>query len=133
MERFIHEYDSVIMELIIDVTVYKNDQRRTVKALIDTGCNKTSVSPKLAREMGLRAIAQKDMRDMSNHIYHSPMYEVALTIGDSIHLPVGKIVEFPFKTDKYDIVIGMDILSLCDFIVTNCGGHTKLTIISNLH
>ena len=131
MERFTHEFDRTVQDLIIDVTVYGNYQAREVKALIDTGCTNTSISIRLAKDMQLQPINTKPMRNASNQVLSCPVYRVSMAIGDNVHLPAGEITEYPLETDKFDVLIGMDVLCLCDFAVMNSDGKSKLTIIYN--
>ena len=55
-------------------------------------------------------------------------YEVNIMIDNTI--PCGNIEAGSYHRgeDFYDVIIGMDILSKCDFAITSASGHMVLTM-----
>lgn len=128
MDVWTHEYNGHSTVLTVDVEVRKaaGSKPKKLTALIDTGCDTTSIYNDIAIDMGLEKAGEKPMKSATGR-WASPLYYVDLTIGGKIKLD-GAIAAFPQKQKTADFIIGLDTLSLCDFAVTNTNGRTKVSL-----
>ena len=117
---------------IIEVTVNSGIKSITVKALIDTGCTHTSLYQGKITYMELQDVSNGNgplMTGMNNNKWRSGLYNVSLTIQNKIHLPVGTIAAFPTPNEDCDMVLGMDVLCLCNFATSYVNGKTKISMV----
>ena len=96
-----------------------------VCALIDTGATNTSISNKLAASLNLKAVEQCKVA-AAGGIHIANVYSIEISIKDMLKFTNIKAAEF-IKNDKFDIIIGMDILTLGDLAITN---HDHRTVVS---
>lgn len=128
MDVWTREYDGRVTSLTVDVEVNgaEGSKPKTLTALIDTGCDTTSIYNDVAIDMGLKKVGEKPMKSATGR-WVSPLYYVDLTIGGKIKLD-GAIAAFPQKQKTADFIIGLDTLSICDFAITNANGRTKVSL-----
>lgn len=131
MQTCFIEYPVIVRKPLLSATVSGNFCLREVTCLVDTGCTDTSVSRRLANDMGLRPVDYRNMRSVTDS-YLSPLYDISLLLkgdGDSkigidhFHAP-----EFSEFDDNVDVILGMDVLNNCNMILDNSSGITKLRI-----
>jgi predicted aspartyl protease len=96
-----------------------------VYGLVDTGATNTSISNKLAASLNLKAVEQCKVATAGG-IHIANVYSIEISIKDMIKFTNIKAAEF-VKNDKFDIIIGMDILTLGDLAITN---HDHRTVVS---
>lgn len=126
--------------LITKVTISANSKSLEVYALWDTGATNTCISQQVYDTLGLSPVSFTTMQTASSK-------EVASVTLINVKLPndvsvkdvraiVSKIGEqvFPIKEEdgqtyirRLDVLIGMDIICLGDFSVSNFQGNTTLT------
>lgn len=117
----------IIIDCAIGVPSYllmpgaPNDQmmRIPAKALIDTGCSKTSISRRLAGICRLPATGMAKMENAGG-VCNVHVHIVDVFLGKLL-FPSVNVAEFA-DTDKFDIIIGMDIISCGDMAITNANG-----------
>lgn len=93
-----------------------SDAGMTVKALWDTGADRSMISHDLAASMGLIPFRHVNSHS-TNGISKKPMYQIAIMLPNGAGLPKLPVVEGDF--DGHDIIIGMDIITLHDFALTH--------------
>ena len=110
------------------VDVYANFARKCVTGIIDTGCSNTCISEELAGIMELHPCGHTEYTVVGGDKVSVNKYMVNIMIVNTI--PCGDIEAGSYHkgSDFYDVIIGMDILSKCDFAVTSANGHMKLTM-----
>ena len=110
------------------VNVYANFTRALVLGIIDTGCSNTCISDELAEKMSLISCGTQPFSVVGGETIDANCYIANITIDNTI--PCGDIEVGSYqKADAfYDVIIGMDILSKCDFAITSVNGHMKLTM-----
>ncbi|MBI4165915.1 MAG: aspartyl protease family protein [Acidobacteria bacterium] len=94
----------------------------SASALWDTGATGSSITPSVARELGLTPIGAR----MVNHAGGSSLSNTYLV---NLHLPNGVgIVGVPVtelgETTLFGVIVGMDIIIRGDFAITNTNGQT---------
>jgi hypothetical protein len=96
-----------------------------VLALIDTEATNTSISNKLAASLGLKVIEQCEV-EAAGGIHIANIYMIDVLLRDMVEFLNIRSAEF-IANDKFDIIIGMDILTKGDLAITN---HDNRTVLS---
>ena len=94
-----------------------------VYALLDTGASMTCISQSLAKKLNLRAISQGRMNTAGGIIHEANLYYIDLLMRNNVSFVNIRTMEFT-GNDKFDVLIGMDILTLGDLAITNAGQRT---------
>lgn len=95
------------------------------KALWDTGATKSSISPALAKELGLVPVGQVTVNHAGGNSI-SPTYLVNLRLPNEVGVAGVLVTEFP-PGGGFDAIVGMDIIGLGDFSITNVGGISSMS------
>lgn len=94
----------------------------TEKAAWDTGAQVTIISPRLVESLGLLPCGKGQFMGIGGDQESDAfMVYVGLSNGDLI----GDIKVYCSDIDDYDILLGMDIITETDFLITNKDGQTK--------
>lgn len=94
---------------------------RTYKALWDTGATKSSISPKIASDLGLQYYKFTNVYHAKGHDL-TKMYKVNLLLPNNVGFSCIPVLEGNLY--GFDILIGMDIIMQGDFVITNRDGKT---------
>lgn len=131
MSTFKKEYDSLADTLLTNAIVMEASEIKhgqqlppyvyTDNAAWDIGAQFTFISPRLVEQLHLQPYKQGQIMgiggDQTVNIY-------LVHIG----LPNGKMIckseVYCSDIDDYDLLIGMDIIGLTDFLITNSNNHT---------
>ncbi|GHU52709.1 hypothetical protein FACS1894200_13270 [Spirochaetia bacterium] len=92
------------------------------KALWDTGAQGSCISNRIAQTLNLTGIAQCEV-DGINGTHRSDVYLVDFILPDNLDVIDVNAVAF-FNTEEYDAIIGMDIITLGDFSISNLDEQT---------
>ncbi len=96
----------------------------TCKAVWDTGASGSVITKKAADELGLIATGQKEIHT-ANGIATKNTYLVNITLPGDVMIQHVKVTEADLVS--IDALIGMDIITLGDFSITNKGGITVMS------
>jgi predicted aspartyl protease len=96
-----------------------------VLALIDTGATNTSISSRLANSLGLKIIEQCNV-NAAGGIHTANVYSIDVLLRNMVNFTNIRAAEF-VTNNKFDVIIGMDILTLGDLAITN---HNRQTVLS---
>ena len=101
-----------------------SDTPTIVNALWDTGATNSAITPQLAKKIGLLVI---DMAKVStaNGEKESPVYKVDLILPNKVIVEAVRITEASVVGS--DMLIGMDIINMGDFAISNFQGKTWFT------
>lgn len=116
----------VLLTPIIVSSTFKNNKKQTqINAIWDTGATASVISPKMVQECGLIPIG-KDKVHTAGGIVTQNVYLI------DIGLPNGILIESVRVTEAQEIagadaLVGMDIISLGDFAISNFNGETIFT------
>lgn len=116
----------VLLTPIIVSSTFKNNKKQTqINAIWDTGATSSVISPKMVKECGLIPIG-KDKVHTAGGIVTQNVYLI------NIGLPNGILIESVRVTEAQEIagadaLVGMDIISLGDFAISNFNGETSFT------
>lgn len=96
----------------------------TENAAWDTGAERTVIAPHVAEALGLESIGKVPLMGVGGD-NEADVYKVAIALPDA------KIYRdyfvYGIDIDNYEVLIGMDIISQSDFVITNADGRTMLS------
>lgn len=110
------------------VNVYARLTRKTVSGIIDTGCSHTCISKELAERMSLNPLGKVEYSLVGDARQKVDYYKVNIVIDNTILCGDIDVGSYCKGNAFYDVIIGMDILSKCDFAITSASGHMVLTM-----
>lgn len=94
-------------------------------AIWDTGASCSLITPEIAAKLNLKPVSKTMMATPSDKSVPSNVYLI------SIYLPNGAKIEYVQALEGtpsgYDMLIGMDVITLGDFAVTNFNGRTMFS------
>ena len=93
-------------------------------AVWDTGATNTLISSKVVMELGITPYGKSGFSS-ANDIVEANVYEIHLAIP-----PAGvvcNVLAMEKDDEDYDVVIGMDVISKGDFVLTNHDGHSTFS------
>lgn len=93
-------------------------------AIWDTGSECTTISRKVACQLSLASIGEIESHHAGGHST-AYTYLLNLRLPNGIEFEGLRVMDGNF--DDVDILIGMDVLSQCDFALTHPNGQTKVT------
>lgn len=140
MERaFTSKYNGIAVELINDVYISEpftpdftkpldqsGHQLHEVKALWDTGATNCVVKSALVQRLNLIPISMARVRHGGGEDDRR-VFLINLFLPNGFAIPFVRVTEAPDVVGNFDIIIGMDIINLGDFSITNLGGKTIFT------
>ena len=91
-------------------------------AIWDTGATNTIITQKVVNDLGLKPIGMTQL-STANDKKDAPVYLVAIFLPNFIYIPELMVAEATVTSDA-EILIGMDIIGMGDFAVTNKDGKT---------
>ncbi|MCL2801374.1 MAG: retropepsin-like domain-containing protein [Treponema sp.] len=125
------EYSHIIREIKTPISIYSSRTSADGKyvkteAVWDTGATLSAMSPKIVQELGLSAIDQCYIGGINGE----KQSDVVIV---SVILPNGMLLTgrrfFVSNIPGADIIIGMDIISMGDFVITNARGKTMFSFV----
>ena len=96
------------------------------KALWDTGATNCVVTPKVVRELGLIPAGVSKNRHAGG-VSDVKIYYLDLRLPNNIIIRGVRVSECADQAGRFDIIIGMDIISLGDFSITSQGGRRMVS------
>jgi len=132
------EYEGRVRELSTHVLIFisrnidsrKNKQGKQFTAVWDTGANHTSITPNVSKALNLISSGKTEVRGV-NSINEVNTYEI------DIGLPNGVLVSDITVSENIiagcDVLIGMDIIQMGDFAISNAGGKTTFSFCIPYH
>lgn len=91
-----------------------------IKALWDTGATNCAITKKIADQIGLSPTGQAEVHH-ANGVTLEDTYLINVALPNRIEVPLVKATECK-SAGTFDLIIGMDIITMGDFAVTNEGG-----------
>lgn len=128
---FTNKAPSIARYLPSSVDIYQPIPNKRSKigkfnALWDTGSTSTVVTPNVVKECGLVPSGKTDLHGIAGSKKGADTYLVTLILPNKVRVNGVRVAEVPTiaSMDKCDVLIGMDIITLGDFSVTNVGKKT---------
>ena len=91
------------------------------RAIWDTGAMSTTISPLLAQKLGLVSFGKVKMQHANGEAIVNT-YIINLLLPNKMEVSTLPVMEGAMS--DVDILIGMDVITLCDFAITNKDGKT---------
>ena len=103
------------VELLVSTIIEKEENTISIKtkALVDTGANGSCISNRLVSACRLHPVSAMKMISAQG-MSIAQVYEVSMILPNGIQFSAIPVVEVA-GSKAFDIIIGMDILSSCDF------------------
>ena len=98
----------------------------TSKAQWDTGATGTCISKLVVDRLGLVPIGMTTIQTPSGE-RTTNVYVVDIVLRNEVRIKDIEVIESMIGNQGIDLLIGMDIITLGDFAVTNVNGKTKFT------
>lgn len=92
------------------------------QAIWDTGATTTAISSNVARGLNLIPIGKATVEAVNDR-YEVNRYLVDIVLPNGVGLRSVEVTEAT-NLGQFDILIGMDIITKGDFVITNAGGET---------
>lgn len=96
------------------------------KGLWDTGATNSVISKDLAASLGLKASGQCDVNHGGGG-GTSPTYMVNFLLPHGVGIMGVQVTEFPAKDPAFNVILGMDVICIGDFAITNVSGQTWMS------
>ena len=90
----------------------------------DTGATNSVITEKVAKELDLKPIGIKEVHTASGSDFQN-QYLINIVLPNGVGIRNVLVTEG--KLNQIDLLIGMDIITLGDFAITNLGGQTTMT------
>jgi len=123
-------YDTVSREIRSQVTLFPAEPFASGPAepvvcdgVWDTGANSSSISEKAARMLDLTPVGCLDV-ETANGRRETPVYKIDILLPNNICVKGAYVTESDIAA--CDMLVGMDVISLGDFLITN-RGRTEFT------
>ena len=132
MSHFTKEYATRVNAIITEAHIFPAFKEGelpplrfyTQNAAWDTGAQRTVIAPHVAEALELKSLGKVPLMGVGGD-KEADVYKVAIALPDA------KIYRdyfvYGIDIDDYEILIGMDIISKSDFVITNADGHTVLS------
>ena len=126
VRAFVANRDPMCRELKTKATLICGKEEMEVVAQWDTGASGSCISQKVIQILkpirtGLRTVLTPTGSSIRG------MYLLDLILPNDVHVPDVAVVDTEIGDQGIDLLIGMDIISMGDFAVSNCGGKLVFT------
>lgn len=117
------EHEGVALEIRTNIVVSStfpligsSGKAVSCEALWDTGANGTVVSERIASELGLEPVGMVTVQT-ANGLYETPIYAIDVMLPNNVLVKGIRATESVLQV--CDALIGMDIITLGDMLITN--------------
>ena len=118
-------FHQIISNCAVAKSINTSTKAKTYKALWDTGASGTSISSKVVYELGLQQTGLHTVNHaggkMTTRSFHISLFLPTLCRIDSLEVE-------EVSMNGVDVIIGMDVISLCDFAITREGDHCVFSL-----
>ncbi len=97
---------------------------RKCKGIWDTGATGSVINQKVAEDLGIKAVGMTNV-DTASGSTISPVYLVSFILPGKVVIQGLTAVQGTIR--GADVLIGMDVITIGDFAITNLNGKTKMT------
>ena len=128
---FYVEYDGLCNKFITEAKVIgisgTGNHEMIIKALWDTGAEKSAITPNVAEKLNLKAINRVKVNGV-NSVSYANIVKISvmlpnLYIVDNVNASACNLIK------GVDLLIGMDIIMMGDFSISNGGGETLFSFV----
>lgn len=126
ISAFTEKYDSIRNKLINSAVVEYENEVVPVKTQWDTGATGTCISTELAIRMNLAPIGMQKVQTPSGSAILNT-YIIDLVLNDEVVIKNLNVMDSEIGKQGIDVLIGMDVISIGDFAVSNYQGKTQFS------
>ena len=113
--------------LISEAYVESNNEKMYItSALWDTGATKTCISQAVVDRLGLKPVSQTMVRTPSGERLLN-VYIADVVLRNNVKIVDWMVIGSEIGNQEIDLLIGMDIITLGDFAVSNSDGKTQFS------
>jgi len=123
ISSFVTKNTGLVNQLTNEVTIYCNDKSLKVKALWDTGATHTCISTNVVKELNLISTGKTLIRTPSGEATKN-QYLVSVLLPNNVQVKDIVVNDSEIGSQGFDILIGMNIINLGNFAVSNYNGKT---------
>jgi len=95
------------------------------QCLWDTGATISAITKRVATDLGLLTEALIPIQHASGESVETPQHYVNLILPNNVVVVGRAVAQLPLT--NFDVIVGMDIISLGDFAISNFNGKTTFT------
>ena len=126
VKAFVTAYTTISDVLMNTATVRYDYQKSGGNAIWDTGASRTCISYEVVKSLNLTPIGKQDILTPSG-LFTSNTYLVDIILLNNVTVPNVLVQDAEIGAQGISILIGMDIIGLGDFSVSNYNGKTVFT------
>lgn len=115
-----------VLSTLIEVYQPNSNNPIRINAIWDTGATGTAITSNVANTLGLVATGVKQVHT-ANGLVLQNTYVVNIGLPNKIVIEGIAVTEVPSLSGGCDALVGMDIIGLGDFSITNLNGTTCMT------
>jgi hypothetical protein len=123
---FTEKYDSIKRNLINSAIVQYGNKNINVISQWDTGATGTCISKELVKELGLLPTGMVKAHTPSG-VGIMNKYMINLILNNEVRFVNLSVMDSEIGNQGIDVLIGMDIISLGDFAISNFDGKTQFS------
>lgn len=123
MTTFKKEYPGIVDTILSECSIYSADGRQfhTDKAMWDTGADTTIISSRIVHDLQLKPYQQGGIAGIGS-ASDSNIYLVHILVPTGDFVTNVEVMESDFQ--DYDVIIGMDVITFGDMLITNAEDST---------
>lgn len=124
---FTRPYNKNTKQLITEAVIYNGERYyQTTRAIWDTGATICTVSEQVATLLSLKPEYKTKLKT-SSEVIEKPVYRIDITIPGGTKITGVKAALSDISNQGLDLIIGMEIIGLGDFAVSNYDGKPQFT------
>jgi predicted aspartyl protease len=123
---FTEKYDSIQKQLINSAIVENNNNTIQVVSQWDTGATGTCISKELVQKLGLLPTGMVNVHTPSG-VGTMNKYMINLILNKEVKISNLPVMDSEIGKQGIDVLIGMDIISLGDFAISNYDKKTQFS------
>lgn len=123
---FTEKYKTIQKKLINSAVVEFNGNVVQAKAQWDTGATGTCISKEIVTQLGLQPTGMINVQTPSG-IGTMNKYMINLILNNEVKIMNLAVMDSEIGNQGIDVLIGMDIISIGDFAVSNYDGKTQFS------
>lgn len=123
---FTEKYKTIQRKLINSAVIEFNGRFIPVRAQWDTGATGTCISKEIVAQLGLQPTGMINVQTPSG-IGTMNKYMVNLILNNEVRIMNLVVMDSEIGNQGIDVLIGMDIISVGDFAVSNFDGKTQFS------
>ena len=123
---FTTKWDGQANALITDAFIEYNNHTLPIKALWDTGATGTCISPNVVAQLGMIPTG-KGTSHTASGVATVNTYLANIILPNHVRVTDVSMIDANIGTNGFDVLIGMDIIGMGDFCVSNLRGKTVLS------